>query len=195
MSVRWRRRFLNPAAHWRPESDPDAWRCRQFNRISTHLCGAGRQNSLAGLRAAGARNILVVEVEHLIATGLAEALQDAGSIELGPVPTVDKAIKKIESEPHIDGAVADVNLGGMLVYPVADLLVARKIPLVFTSGYEDNLLRDRYSALRQLPHRPMSTRELKRGQVLHRSLQSIVGKRETRLVGPPICEGWLFAPR
>jgi hypothetical protein len=29
--------------------------------------------------------------------GLAEALQDAGSIVLGPVPTVDKAIKKIES--------------------------------------------------------------------------------------------------
>ena len=51
MSVRWRRRFLNPAAHWRQESHPDAWRRRQFNRISTHLCGAGRQNSLAGLRA------------------------------------------------------------------------------------------------------------------------------------------------
>jgi hypothetical protein len=44
-------------------------------------------------------------------------------------------------------------------------------------------------------HRPMSTRELKRGQALHRSLQSIMGKRETRPVGPPICEGWLFAPR
>ena len=51
MSVRWRRRFLNPAAHWRQESDPDAGRRRQFNRISTHLCDAGRQNSLADLRA------------------------------------------------------------------------------------------------------------------------------------------------
>jgi hypothetical protein len=51
MSVRCRRRFLNPAAHWRQESGPDAWRRRQFNRISTHLCGAGRQNSLADLRA------------------------------------------------------------------------------------------------------------------------------------------------
>ena len=75
---------------------------------------------------AGARNILVVEDEHLIATGLAEAPQDAGSIVLGPVPTVDKAIKKIESEPHIDGAVVDVNLGGMLAYPVADLLIAQE---------------------------------------------------------------------
>jgi hypothetical protein len=51
MSVRWRRRFLNPAAHCRQESDQDAGRRRQFNRISTHLYGAGRQNSLADLRA------------------------------------------------------------------------------------------------------------------------------------------------
>ena len=80
------------------------------------------------------RRILVVEDEYLVAMSLAEALQDAGSIVLGPVPSVDKAIKKIESEPHIDGAVVDVNLGGMLAYPVADLLIARKIPFVLTSG-------------------------------------------------------------
>ena len=76
----------------------------------------------------GRRNILVVVDEDLIAMGLAEAQQDVGSIVLSPVPTVDKAIKKIDWEPHIDGAVVDVNLGGMLAYPVADLLIARKIP-------------------------------------------------------------------
>ena len=94
------------------------------------------------------RRILIVEDEYLVAMSLAEALQDAGSIVLGPVPSVDKAIKTIELEPHIDGAVVDVNLGGMLAYPVADLLIARKIPFVFTSGYEDNLLRDRYSRVK-----------------------------------------------
>jgi CheY-like chemotaxis protein len=94
------------------------------------------------------RRILIVEFEYLVAMSLAEALQDAGSIVLGPVPSVDKAITKIESEPHIDGAVVDVNLGGVLAYPVADLLIARKIPFVFTSGYEDNLLRDRYSQVK-----------------------------------------------
>jgi CheY-like chemotaxis protein len=94
------------------------------------------------------RRILIVEDEYLVAMSLAEALQDAGSIVLGPVPSVDKAITKIESEPHIDGAVVDVNLGGVLAYPVADLLIARKIPFVFTSGYEDNLLRDRYSQVK-----------------------------------------------
>ena len=94
------------------------------------------------------RRILVVEDEYLVAMSLADALQDAGSIVVGPVPSVDKAIKKIESEPHIDGAVVDVNLGGLLAYPVADLLIAKRIPFVFTSGYEDNLLRDRYSQVK-----------------------------------------------
>ena len=94
------------------------------------------------------RRILVVEDEYLVAMSLAEALQDAGSIVVGPVPSVEKAIKKIESEAHIDGAVVDVNLGGVLAYAVADLLIAKKIPFVFTSGYEDNLLRDRYSRVK-----------------------------------------------
>ena len=70
---------------------------------------------------------------------------------MGPVPSVDKAIKTIESEPHIDAAVLDVNLGGALAYPVADMLIARKIPFVFTSGYEDNVLRDRYAHVKNCP--------------------------------------------
>jgi CheY-like chemotaxis protein len=97
------------------------------------------------------RRILIVEDEYLVAMSLAEALQDAGSIVLGPVSSVDKAIKTIESEPHIDGAVLDVNLGGVLAYPVADMLIARKIPFVFTSGYEDNVLRNRYAHVKNCP--------------------------------------------
>ncbi len=70
---------------------------------------------------------------------------------MGPVPSVDKAIKTIDSESHIDAAVLDVNLGGALAYPVADKLIARKIPFVFTSGYEDNVLRDRYAHVKNCP--------------------------------------------
>jgi CheY-like chemotaxis protein len=97
------------------------------------------------------RRILVVEDEYLIAMNLQDGLENAGSVVLGPVPSVEKAIKKIESEPHIDAAVLDVNLGGALAYPVADLLVARKIPFVFTSGYEDNVLRSRYPGVKNCP--------------------------------------------
>jgi CheY-like chemotaxis protein len=97
------------------------------------------------------RRILVVEDEYLIAMSLADALQNAGSVVVGPVPSVDKAIQKIELEPHIDAAVVDVNLGGVLAYAVADMLIARKIPFVFTSGYEDNVLRNRYAQVKHCP--------------------------------------------
>jgi CheY-like chemotaxis protein len=97
------------------------------------------------------RRILVVEDEYLIAMSLQDALENAGSVVVGPVPSVDKAIKTIESDPGIDAAVVDVNLGGVLAYPVADMLIARKIPFVFTSGYEDNVLRERYSQVKNCP--------------------------------------------
>ncbi len=97
------------------------------------------------------RRILIVEDEYLIAVSLQDALENAGSVVVGPVPSVDKAIQKIESEPDIDAAVLDVNLGGMLAYPVADMLIARKIPFVFTSGYEDDVLRERYSQVKNCP--------------------------------------------
>jgi two-component SAPR family response regulator len=91
------------------------------------------------------RRVLVVEDEYLIAMTLSDFLQDIGSIVVGPVSSVDKAIATIELESHIDVAVLDVNLGGIFAYPVADMLIAKKIPFVFTSGYEDNVLRSRYS--------------------------------------------------
>jgi CheY-like chemotaxis protein len=99
-------------------------------------------SALRGLR------ILVVEDEFLIAMNLVDALENAGSFVLGPVASVAKAISKIESEAHIDAAVVDVNLGGLLAFPVADMLVARKIPFIFTSGYEDNVLKTRYSQVK-----------------------------------------------
>ena len=92
--------------------------------------------------------ILVVEDEFLIAMNLVDALENAGSFVLGPVASVAKAISKIESEAYIDAAVVDVNLGGLLAFPVADMLVARKIPFIFTSGYEDNVLKTRYSQVK-----------------------------------------------
>ncbi len=57
------------------------------------------------------RRILVVEDEFLIAMSLQDALENAGAVVVGPAPSVEKAIKQIESEPHIDAAVLDVNLG------------------------------------------------------------------------------------
>lgn len=65
------------------------------------------------------RRILVVEDEYLIATTLSDQLEGAGSIVVGPVASVETAIKAIESNPEIDAAVLDFNLGGR--WPILSL--------------------------------------------------------------------------
>ena len=85
------------------------------------------------------RRILVVEDEYLTAFTLSDQLEGVGSIVVGPVASVERAIKAVESEPEIDVAILDVNLGGAKAYPVADALLARNIPFVFASGYEETV--------------------------------------------------------
>jgi CheY-like chemotaxis protein len=99
------------------------------------------------------RRILVVEDEYLIAAMLRDALENIGSVVVGPVPSVEKAMETIASNPGIDAAIVDINLGGVMAYPVADALLARNIPFVFTSGYEDGALRTRYPQIRNC-HKP-----------------------------------------
>ena len=49
----------------------------------------------------------------------------------------------IESEP-LDAAVVDLNLNGQFSYPVADALAARGAPFVFSSGYSQDRLLEKY---------------------------------------------------
>jgi CheY-like chemotaxis protein len=101
------------------------------------------------------RCILVVEDEYAVAASLADALEIVGSAAVGPVPSVEKALEAIEREPLIDAAIVDVNLGGVLAYAVADRLLARNIPFIFTSGYGSDALRNRYPEIKncQKPYR------------------------------------------
>jgi hypothetical protein len=47
------------------------------------------------------RRILIVEDEYLIAVSLQDALENAGSVVVGPVPSVDKAIQKMSRSPTL----------------------------------------------------------------------------------------------
>lgn len=91
------------------------------------------------------RRILVVEDEYMLADELRTELSDAGAQVLGPVGSLGDAIALIEAEPHIDGAVLDVNLHGEQAYPAADLLVGRGIPFVFATGYDAAAMPDRFA--------------------------------------------------
>ncbi len=90
------------------------------------------------------KRVLVVEDEFLLADDLHRDLQRIGVIVVGPAPSVERAISLIRADTAIDAAVLDVNLGGTMAYVVADELLARRVPFVFTSGYDDDVLERRY---------------------------------------------------
>ena len=96
------------------------------------------------------RRVLAVEDEYFIAEELEDALRKAGATVLGPVSSVDGALALLRSEAPPEAAVLDVNLCGEMVYPVADLLTARGVPFVFTTGYDQTVLPARYAAVRRL---------------------------------------------
>jgi len=90
--------------------------------------------SPAAARPMAVRRVMVVEDEALVALVLADQLIDMGLSVVGPCGSVKEAQAAV-AEGDFDAAILDVNLGGELVYPVADQLVSLGIPFVFVTGY------------------------------------------------------------
>ncbi len=80
------------------------------------------------------RRILVVEDEPLLAMLVEDLIGEVGGVVVGPAGSVDEALKVLAAG-ELDGAILDVNLGGEMVYPVADTLAAQGVPFVFVTGY------------------------------------------------------------
>jgi CheY-like chemotaxis protein len=82
----------------------------------------------------GGLRVLLVEDENLVALLLEDMLADLGHSVVGPVARLKKALEIAQREA-IDLAVLDVNINGEESYPIADVLAARGIPFVFSTGY------------------------------------------------------------
>lgn len=83
--------------------------------------------------------ILIVEDEPIVALNYATILQGAGFQIVGPVGTITKAIDAIERQA-LNGAVLDIDIGGVPVDPVIVALRRRNLPYIFVSafaGYDD----------------------------------------------------------
>jgi len=92
------------------------------------------------------RHVLIAEDEFMVAESLRHELEDAGAIVVGPCATLEQTLAEITSEnQRIDGAVLDVNLAEHPVYPAADILAARGIPFIFTTGYDASNLPPRFA--------------------------------------------------
>ncbi|ARP93821.1 response regulator [Bordetella genomosp. 13] len=91
------------------------------------------------------RRILIVEDEYLIAEYLQSELEDAGAVVAGMAANIDDALRLLENNPTLDAAILDVNLGGEMVFPLADQLLERGVPFIFTTGYDASSIPARYA--------------------------------------------------
>ena len=83
--------------------------------------------------------ILVVEDEATIAMLVEEMVLDFGSEVVGSAAKMEEALR-LASDASLDAAILDVNVGGAVVYPVADLLRGRGVPMIiFATGYGGEL--------------------------------------------------------
>jgi ActR/RegA family two-component response regulator len=107
------------------------------------------------------KRLLVVEDEFLIATDLARSLEDDGVDVIGPVGSIDDALKLISTEHALGGAVLDIKVDGQLAYPIADALRDRGVPFVFATGYDAWVIPDSYKDVPRC-EKPVDTRLLAR---------------------------------
>ncbi|WP_411034007.1 helix-turn-helix domain-containing protein [Shinella sp. BYT-45] len=111
------------------------------------------ENPLAGKR------ILVVEDDYLVVTDLITRLKAMGVDAVGPAASAEDALALLDSEPDLSGALLDVNLGGRMVFPLADELARRALPFVLATGYGRDIIPYRY-ADRGLLEKPFDDRSL-----------------------------------
>jgi CheY-like chemotaxis protein len=84
---------------------------------------------LAGLRA------FVVEDEALVLMTLEDMLADLGCKVVASARHLEDALR-LARDTAADVALLDVNIAGLRIDPVAELIAARGIPIVFVTGYE-----------------------------------------------------------
>jgi CheY-like chemotaxis protein len=90
------------------------------------------------------RRLMVVEDEALVAMMMVGFVEELGFRSCGPFANIKEAAAAVRNG-SCDGAVLDVNLGGELVYPVADLLTDLGVPFVFVTGYSSDLVDERFN--------------------------------------------------
>ena len=107
----------------------------------------------------GAR-VLVVEDEAAISMLLEDMLLDFGCTVVGPAARLSTALEMAQAE-NFEVAILDVNVAGEPIYPVAEAIVKRNLPIVFSTGYGGAGIREPFRD-RLVVQKPFSQADLKR---------------------------------
>jgi PAS domain S-box-containing protein len=117
--------------------------------------GAGKPMSTGTRRV----RVLLVEDEVLVGIMMQDLLRELGCKVVGPFAGAQEANAALR-EGGVDVAILDINLGRELVYPLADILVRRKVPFFFVTGYAAETVDARFGSVPVL-EKPVDSERLK----------------------------------
>lgn len=101
------------------------------------------------------RRILLIEDEPLIGLHALSCLEAIGCAVIGPIARIEPAMAAAR-EAEFDVAILDINLAGHMTFNVADVLLSRRLPFAFCSGYTaSNDIPDRFAGVPVL-RKPLS---------------------------------------
>jgi CheY-like chemotaxis protein len=89
------------------------------------------------------RRILVVEDSPVVGPFTADLLGELGCEVVGPAPNMAAARELLE-QGEFDGALMDIHIRGERVFPLCEMLEAKSVPFVLTSGYADWHMPDKW---------------------------------------------------
>ena len=89
------------------------------------------------------RRILVVEDSPVVAPFTGDLLTELGCVPVGPATNMFAARDLAETE-EFDAAIVDLHIRGEKVYGICEILAARGIPFLITSGYADWRMPDKW---------------------------------------------------
>ena len=92
------------------------------------------------------RCILVVEDEAAVALMVAQLATEAGATVIGPIADASTALTLVEAEA-VDCAVLDYKLIDGTSVPVADALLERGVPFLFSSAYDLAAIEPRFASV------------------------------------------------
>jgi CheY-like chemotaxis protein len=90
------------------------------------------------------KRILLVEDSPVVGPFTAELLEELGCEVVGPAPNMAAARELVDSG-GFDAALMDIHIRGERVFPLCEVLEAKHLPFVLTSGYADWQMADKWA--------------------------------------------------
>nr|WP_315835048.1 response regulator [Bradyrhizobium prioritasuperba] len=117
-------------------------------------------------------NVLLVEDEVIVAMTMNDILTDLGYSVQGPLGRLSDAFASaLEHRPDV--AILDVNLNGEMIYPLAEFLIEKNVPVLLVTGYGADGIDRRFAKL------PLLQKPLDR-HILERMFPAIAASDITR---------------